>query len=382
MAKVKKLFFIVALVSLQSAFLTALSWSQPNGYSGGQGGYVGGGSPYPNPDYIKVIPSDYYGSYGPVFYSGTNCRVGGPAVTGAPGAYIASMKLEIEGEVVASNTWGPDPDGTIHNGRSLNATFASTHFADGKSLTWKLTATDSKGNTNSKTHSGTVYNRASVYTRPGSGAIASAAATAALQAMNHSIVVPSNTKVSILGSLSNTTAFHFGGHGSEYPQIFVGEPDYIDPADNMPVFDESHAIFPDDVGNFTFSNSYKFNIVFLNSCHAANTNDFAQAFLNPQNNNGGYLVNQALVGWSETISTGTSPNSPNVLCAKAFWENLRDGGTADSARLEMVKIVRPDLDNEPLYMRRAIAPCWGDRNATLGKDRAYTTDGTTKGWAY
>jgi hypothetical protein len=237
MAKVKRVFFVVALLVIQSACLTTLSWGQPNGY-GGQGGYGGGGSPYPNPDYIRVIPSDYYNYMGQdMSYSGTNCVIGGPAVTGATGASITFMTLEVNGVQVASATFPHEPNNP-HSGRTLNATFASTHFTDGASITWKLTAEDNLGNKNSKTHFGTVYNKAGIWVDPEFSTDEAFYVKSALQTMHHTVNVGSSGKSNILQSAYSSTSFHMGLHGGydgDLQQPFVEFPivsgDPLNPTD-------------------------------------------------------------------------------------------------------------------------------------------------------
>jgi hypothetical protein len=216
MAKVKRLFFIIALVSIQSAFLNALSWSQPNGYGGP-------GNSGTNASHIHVQPSYY--QYGPLFYRGTYCSAGGPAATDVPGAYITHMTLEFNGDVVASEGYGPDPDGTVHNSQTLSRIFASNHYPDGTALTWKLTATDNLGNTNSRTVSGTVYNKAVVYTRPSIQAAEYTPVVAAFQSMNYTVdnlsllingsTPPNPSENDFYISTNLATALHFSGHGAK-----------------------------------------------------------------------------------------------------------------------------------------------------------------------
>jgi hypothetical protein len=373
MAEIKKTFFVVTLLVLQIACLTTFSWGQPYGGGPGGGGYGGGSNT--NPNNIKVLPSDYYGVYGPIIYSGTNCGIGGPAVTSVPGASITFMTLEINGVQVASATFPHDPNNP-HSGRTLSAIFASTHFTDGTTVTWKLTAEDNLGNKNSKTHSGTVYNKAGIYVAPNFPSVSGA--ISAFQSMNHTI----NNSSGITGGLlaaSAKTAFHFSGHGinDSPPRIGILE-EGDDPEEST----------PEDIRNYKLDNDApRCNIAFLGTCLASSTNEFAQTILNPtgMGSYGGTLINQAQVGWTMSVIVGNSDDY-----ATLFWQSLADGDTADQARRKIVNawIASPDDNEDEMFHLVTesndeygrFAHCWGDFYSTLGANRVYTGSSASMGW--
>lgn len=127
-------FFTTAIVILSASFA-------PVSVACAQGGYT----PPPQPTPPKsTISAPYYldQNVPPKYFSGTACGASGFASAGS-GAYLKSMSIIINGTEVKKLQLSPP--GQTQASHPIGATFASTNFADGSTITVKVTATDNFG---------------------------------------------------------------------------------------------------------------------------------------------------------------------------------------------------------------------------------------------
>ena len=309
----------------------------------------------------------------PTFLSGTNCSV---FVTYS-GSYAKKATIKIGGETVFSqefSLFSPVP----YWGKTIY--FDSTHFSDDTNVVCEFTM-ETYGTLPFETSkSAKTYNKSAIYGRnewehPWLGIdIGTKGATTAkpiLQSMNQDVSKFSDggwSKANILNDIASCTTFYVNTHGDNPPTYF-----YDDYGPGTPSGAHGVKVYPSDVQfrRASISSQQKIpliGIAFIDACKTGADNAFALAFLYPYTTyTNGITTNQAEVGWNASPDADTSE-----LSSSTFWTHLKNGDTADQARMATVREVFPNLGND--VARRDTLRCYGDYFATL--HRVYTANNT------
>jgi hypothetical protein len=318
--------------------LTSRSLSALNGGLGASSTYSVTVISFQGSSTVNKVPWDFTK---PTFFSGTDCKVAGTAVSFTPygSSYVQSVQLQIGTTVVETYT---DTGGHLTS-VPISVAFDSTHFGNNTAIPAQMTVTDSGGFTYTTPITGNAYNNGydlgNDYTYGGSlnyGTTAEGNANTELSAMNYSVTASmTDPKATILSDLPPYTGFYIWTHGNASPSWFGDCFAFPNSSDSNYVF----ALASDDptgsqgvtqvVATKTASQP-AYNFVFIDACLTAYNSTMAGAFGITSSS-----VDQAYVGWS----TNVDDNSQNAAWSNQYLTELYDGCTVSQAEMCATMVV-------------------------------------------